>query len=156
MDAPAGPERSVVAAGSSSVAKLPAAIDGLDLQQMRLCLGCDDDVMLLILRQFLCDFGAWKAQFDQAGHAQDLEAQRRLVHTLKGTAANVGAGQLQATAQALEHALHDGSGPTAGLLQECDQALQRVLTALSQQLPPEAPAVLSPLAPEDVRLVMQN
>ena len=135
---------------------LPEVIDGLDLQQMRSRLGCEDDVLLAILRQFLLDFGAWREHFDLEQQAQHTDAMVRLVHTLKGTAANVCANQVQAAALALETALRQGAGQTAGLVQDCDAALQRVLTALRQQLPPEEAPEPDQLAPSQALLVVQE
>ena len=139
-----------------SVGGLPVAIDGLDLPQIRLRLGCDDQVLLEILRQFLCDFGSWRESFELEQRMLNADAMLRLVHTLKGTAANVCANQVQATALALETALRQGVVQVAGLALDCDAALQRVLTALRQQLPPEAGLGLNQMAPTHALLVVQE
>jgi len=143
-------------AGSGSVGGLPAVIDGLDLQQLRLRLGAAYDGMGPVLRQFLLDFGSWREQFDLAQREQDVDAMVRLAHTLKGTAANVCANQVQLAAQVLESALRQGGGQTAGLLQDCDAALQRLLTALRQLIQPEAAQESAPMVPEHAIRVVQE
>lgn len=135
---------------------LPIAIDGLDLPQIRLRLGCDDHVLLAILRQFLCDFGSWREHFELEQRMLNTDAMMRLVHTLKGTAANVCANQVEATALALETALRQGVASVAGLALDCHVALQQVLTALRQQLPPEAGLGLDLMAPTQALLVVQE
>ncbi|KQP22101.1 ATP-binding protein [Pseudorhodoferax sp. Leaf267] len=70
---------------------------------------------------------------------------RRLVHTLKGTAATIGAAGLARHAQAAEAALeHDQADHAAEdiLLQACEDDCQRLITALRQVLapPPQAAA----------------
>lgn len=139
-----------------SAGGLPVAIDGLDLPQIRLRLGCDDQVLLEILRQFLCDFGSWREHFEFEQRRLNTDAMVRLVHTLKGTAANVCADQVQATALALETALRQGGRQVAGLALDCDAALQRVLTALRQQLPSEVGLGLNQTAPTQALLVVQE
>ena len=156
MDSVSGQVRpgDLMAPGNSGV--LPEAIDGLDLPQMRLRLGCEDEVLLAILRQFLLDFGAWREHFDLEQQAQNTDAMVRLVHTLKGTAANVCASQVHAAALALETALRQGAGQAADLVQDCDAALQRILTALRQQLPSEKAPGSDQMAPAQALLVVQE
>lgn len=139
-----------------SAGGLPAAIDGLDLQQMRSRLGCEDEILLAILRQFACDFDAWRGQFDLEQQAQNTDAMVRLAHTLKGTAANVCANEVQAAALALETALRQGAGQTAGLVQDCDVALQRVLMALRQHLPSEEAPQSATMPPAQAIQVVQE
>lgn len=135
---------------------LPLMIDGLDLEQMRLRLGGDDEVLQAILRQFLCDFDSWREHFEREQLQLNTDAMLRLVHTLKGTAANVCADQVHAAALALETALRHGEAHQAGLVQDCVTALQRVLNALRQQLPPETGSGSSPMAPAQALLVVQE
>ncbi|MYZ54054.1 Hpt domain-containing protein [Malikia spinosa] len=156
MDSVARPVRSENLMAPDSAGTLPVAIDGLDLPQMRLRLGCDDQVLLKILRQFLCDFGSWWESFEIERKMLNTDAMMHLVHTLKGTAANVCANQVQATALALETALRQGVGQVAGLALDCDVALQQVLTALRRQLPPEAGPGLNQMAPTQALLVVQE
>lgn len=156
MDSVARPVRSENLMTPDSAGILPVAIDGLDLPQMRLRLGCDDQVLLEILRQFLCDFGSWWESFEIEQKMLNTDAMMHLVHTLKGTAANVCANQVQATALALETALRQGVGQVAGLALDCDVALQQVLTALRRQLPPEAGPGLNQMAPTQALLVVQE
>ena len=156
MDSVGRPVRSENLMVPESAGALPVAIDGLDLPQIRLRLGCDDQVLLAILRQFLCDFGSWREHFELEQRMLNTDAMMHLVHTLKGTAANVCANQVQATALALETALRQGVGQVAGLALDCDVALQRVLTALRHQLPPEAGPGLNQMAPTQALLVVQE
>lgn len=135
---------------------LPLMIDGLDLEQMRLRLGGDDEVLLAILRQFLCDFDSWQASFELERRQLNTGAMLRLVHTLKGTAANVCADQVHVAALALETALRQGEGLKAGLVRDCEAALQQVLNALRQQLPPEPGSGSCPIAPDQALLVVQE
>lgn len=135
---------------------LPAAIDGLDLDQMRSRLGCEDDVLMIVLRQFLSDFSAWRDHFELQQREHNIEAMMRMAHTLKGTAANVCANQVQEAALALETALRQGVQQTAGLVQACDDALRRVLGALRQALPPETQAQPDQMLPAQALAVVQD
>ena len=68
---------------------------------------------------------------------------RRLVHTLKGTAATIGADALAGLAQAAETALERDTEDAANeerLLGHCEQACDSLVAALRQVLVPPAPA----------------
>ncbi len=66
----------------------------------------------------------------------------RLAHTLKGTAANVGATRVRETAAALEMALKEGAAPerVEAQLADCLDAVQAAQAALQAALPAPPPA----------------
>ena len=63
----------------------------------------------------------------------------RAMHTLKGTAATIGATPLADLAQAVEHAMGQGATPQVlePLLQPLDEACKALVAALQRALPPE-------------------
>jgi len=67
---------------------------------------------------FVHDFAQASAEIGEALARGDLSATRFKVHTLKGVAANLAAGSLQAAAARLEDALQAGEGQQAEPLVE--------------------------------------
>ncbi|WP_457425567.1 PAS domain S-box protein [Roseateles sp. P5_E7] len=86
-----------------------------------------------LYRRLLLKFNAGQARFDEqfaaARSGADPSAAQRLAHTLKGTAGNIGAVELQAAAGRLEAACQPGHEPA-----EADEPLAQVLQALAPVL----------------------
>ena len=133
---------------------LPEVIAGLNMANVRARLGRDDAVLITIFRQFLRDFSAWPDRFGEALRQRNTEAMIRLVHTLKGTAANVGAVDVEASALLLENALRNGEIAVEPLLHACEQELQKVLDALRFTLPEEAHTDPQAMTPDEVHQVV--
>ncbi|MEO5342717.1 MAG: ATP-binding protein [Gammaproteobacteria bacterium SHHR-1] len=87
-----------------------------------------------LLRLFVETKKDFAEEFNSARAAQDQAAATRAAHSLKGVAANIGALQLSATAEALEQACREQSEDIeAHFARTCEQ-LQPVLQGLTQAL----------------------
>ncbi|WP_211354068.1 hybrid sensor histidine kinase/response regulator [Thiohalocapsa marina] len=84
---------------------------GFDLDATRARLGDDPDLLHMILRSFQQDIADWPAAFNAACEGDEPKVALRLVHTLKGAAANVGATDVNRAAIALEAALAEPATP---------------------------------------------
>jgi len=133
-------------------------LDGFDLAQTLDRFGQDQQLLLSVLRQFLCDFkpDEWAAQFDAACLDGQRTHAQRLAHTLLGVAANVGAVRLHAAAAALDAALKDEEGDPAKLQQyrnDCLDALRAAVAAVQAGLPATNPQLQA--AQQDLAAVEQ-
>jgi HPt (histidine-containing phosphotransfer) domain-containing protein len=81
------------------------------------------------VREEIRHFGA---DFRLSQSSDDSETARRLAHTLKGSAGNIGAGDLWAVARTLELACRNNLAPAEidACLGEVEAELQRVLNVL--------------------------
>jgi HPt (histidine-containing phosphotransfer) domain-containing protein len=87
--------------------KLPESPTRLDLDDMRRRLGADDDLLADLLGLFLEDCPATLSALEKAVQAVDAEGTRRGAHSLKGSASNMSAHAVVASAAALEAAASD-------------------------------------------------
>jgi two-component system, sensor histidine kinase and response regulator len=87
-----------------------------------------------LLVKFRDSQGAFASLFDAALQDPDASAPARAAHTLKGTAGNIGATEVQAAAAALELACHEGAGEAIrkALLDAVVRTLEPVITGLNQ------------------------
>ncbi|QLA83518.1 PAS domain S-box protein [Acidovorax sp. JMULE5] len=85
-----------------------------------------------MLRRFVQGQSSVIAHLEQAVASADVVLAERLAHTLRSVAANIGAQEVSAHAQALEQALRSGAGAemSAGLTATLGAALQPLLTGL--------------------------
>ncbi len=121
----------------------PQDIPGIDLEAgLKRVLG-NKKLYLQLLRDFQKDSENFSAQVSAALGNKDMETVRRLVHTLKGVAGNLGAVGLQENALELESALKESPENIQTQLDATNKALQGVLTTLHQALP----ATTSRIAP---------
>lgn len=92
-----------------------------------------------MLRKFVAGQAAAVQNTRAALSAGQRDDALRAMHTLKGTAATIGATPLADLAQAAEHAIGQGATPDAleALLQPVDGACQILVTALQRALSPE-------------------
>jgi CheY-like chemotaxis protein len=119
------------AAAEDRAAELPEAIAGLDLASGLNRVGGNRKLYRGLLLKLRDDYA--QSVDELAGHleAGRLEDAQRLAHTIKGVAGNVGAGELQAAAAAVEAAIKHGHPETCPpLLEELGAVLGRVVEAL--------------------------
>ncbi|RMF79528.1 MAG: response regulator [Nitrospirae bacterium] len=95
----------------------------LDMDHLRELVGGDDAVLQEILGLFLEDAPRQIAALGEAITRGDWEEVRRLAHTLKGSASNVGAEPLRQAAWHLEQGAGEGA---EALLDRCQAELARV------------------------------
>ena len=120
---------------------LPHPIEGLDtVQGLKRCVGKVDFYRHMLVR-FARLQGDAAQRIGEAVAAQRWQEAQRLAHTLKGVAGNLGAVQVQNTADTLEHALYDtkADGQPARLdapLQALTGAMASLLAQLNPMLAP--------------------
>ena len=97
-----------------------------------------------MLSKFRASYAAADKEIAKALAGGNAVEARRIAHSVKGVAGNVGATQLQERAAALERAVADEAEP-AEALAGFGEALADALEAIGKRLPPEdAPAVAPP------------
>lgn len=111
----------------------PAPLDPLDARTLRQLkdLGGDDDPDFLpsVMRAFLAHLTGAVRDVAAAARAGDAPAVKRVAHSLKGGAGNVGARGLSTSCAAMEAAALGGAdlaGPLAALLAEAERVRARV------------------------------
>jgi HPt (histidine-containing phosphotransfer) domain-containing protein len=114
-------------------AELPECLDGIDIVAgLATCMGRHELYLRLLckFRDAQVDFAE---QFKAALAGPDASAAARLAHSLRGTAANIGAKAVAQAATALEQACHAGEpAPVVEqLASEVDRCLLPALTALA-------------------------
>jgi signal transduction histidine kinase/DNA-binding response OmpR family regulator/HPt (histidine-containing phosphotransfer) domain-containing protein len=133
--APAAPSQAVTAA-DLSLPDLPGIdmADGLSRMMGR------KDLYLSILRKFAASNRQAAEQARAALAQDDSDSARRLAHTVKGLAGNIGAKALQEAARELEDLLSQSAAAPgmAERLERFEAALQSVIQALDAQLPAES------------------
>ena len=111
---------------------LPAKLPGIDIQEALNNLNLDNDTFKRILEGFLRNNqdtrNKIRDDFDKNNWAELL----RLAHNLKGSGANIGAGNLHRTAEALEKACKDKktAGVISPLVDSVETALNQVLQSI--------------------------
>ncbi len=121
------------ARGSGAWPPLPGVDTAAGLQ-----VAAGDEVLYRrLLDRFRLDGGRFLDRIREALDANDTGTAQRHAHTLKGTAATLGAGELSAAAAALEQGLREGGGEERirELLQRVRQSLQRVIDGLAGLAP---------------------
>jgi two-component system sensor histidine kinase/response regulator len=143
---PAGPASGP--AKSDAGPGLPVA-PGLDSAQGLRRVAGNSKLYVRLLGQFADGQGDTARQFARAMAAGDAELAQRLAHTVRGSAANLGAVTVAAAAGALEKAVRDGADRASlDLLQErLETTLGALVTALRASLPAEESAEAPPPAP---------
>ncbi len=129
--------------------------DGLDR------LGGDLDLYLSLLCKFVENQAGSGEQIQNALDGQDLETARRLVHTAKGVAGNMGAEALFKSASLLDNALRQEDIPKArNLMPDFNHALTLVIqgieTCLSNQRPKEPEDTESKASPETIKQLLSG
>jgi len=135
------PSRSTMMTGPSAVAQpagvpaqgLPERIDGIEIAEALANLQLDPPVYRRILDNFCHNHRKAATEMQAALAAGDRQRLLLLAHTLKGSAANIGANRLKAAALALENAARDHRGMDpipAGLIEAVQDELARVCRAI--------------------------
>ncbi len=116
----------------ASPTPIPTALpvlDGIDTARGLFHVG-DADLYHMILSGFPAEFSHTMESIVAAVAEHDYPRARRLAHSLKSAAATIGAGELSASAKALEGYYADGQhDPSA--FEACSAVFQRILSALA-------------------------
>jgi HPt (histidine-containing phosphotransfer) domain-containing protein len=144
------PADTVVTAEAAGIAE--ADLDGLDSADGLRRVGGNNRLYVKLLRQFASQQADVVGKIRAALATNDCESATRLAHTLKGVAGNLGAGPVQAAADAVEMLLRGGSSADATkpaleqLAAVLDPLLGRLRAALevSTTAAAAAPAVAAP------------
>ena len=122
-------QANVIAEGNmpSSSAQLP----GLDMARGLAQAGGNKKIYFSVLAKFLSNYASSVDDIRGALADNDTQTSRRLLHTLKGVAGNIGAHRLHDAAQALEDSRDAGS--IEGELHTLEESLQEVLTSIASQ-----------------------
>ena len=118
-------------------------IAGVNVSQgLLLCAG-NRKLYVSLLRKFVASLGAIPRQVRDALAVSDVDLASRIVHTLKGTAANLGAAHCRDLSSTLEAALHRGAVATelGPLLESLELHLAELVVAINQVLPTEMESV---------------
>jgi two-component system sensor histidine kinase/response regulator len=114
------------------------ALPGIDMERTLQMLEIDNAAFIRILRGFHAHNQDIVEKLKLAREDSDLELMRQLSHGLKGSAANIGAAELSAAAQAIEEACTGefaaDAGPThlEGLIDDVAAALNQVLSSIQR------------------------
>ncbi|MCD4841774.1 MAG: response regulator [Methanosarcinales archaeon] len=108
---------------------LPEGLPGINIQEALSVLNIDKDVFKHILIGFLKNNKESANKLRNAFDKKDWESLVQLVHSLKGSAGNIGADKLYKAAQELETVSREGA-PISALLDRMETALNQVLDSL--------------------------
>ncbi|MFZ1986240.1 MAG: response regulator [Desulfatitalea sp.] len=146
-DEQAPADQEITEDGLPRAGMLPAGLPGIDIRQTLAALNLDKATFTRILTGFLADNRDTVEKLKQASADCDLETMRQLAHSLKGSAANIGANDLRSAANAFEDESLEGFLTDAqrsrleGLIQNVASALNQVLQSIRSL---EAPVPAEP------------
>ena len=126
-----------IADDDNKPAALPSRIAGLDVKDGLQRLGQNISLYQRLLRQFTEDYKGVGEQVAEAYRQGDHERTRKLLHNIKGVAANLGAVTLQAAAAELEKGLSEEQGEV--LLGRFAARLEETITGIHDYLRETAP-----------------
>jgi phosphate/phosphite/phosphonate ABC transporter binding protein len=111
---------------------LPAKLPGIDIQEALNNLNLDNDTFKRILEGFLRNNQDTRNKIRDAFDKNDWAVLLRLAHNLKGSGANIGAGNLHRSVEALEKACKDKktAGVISPLVDSVETALNQVLGSI--------------------------
>jgi len=112
---------------------LPDKLPGIDIGRTLMEMGLNDATLTHILVGFLAANRDTAGKIRQAFSDNDPELMGQLAHSLRGSAANIGAADLSMAAQALEEACYKNSA-TGGELSDLDGKVATLEAALGQVL----------------------
>jgi HPt (histidine-containing phosphotransfer) domain-containing protein len=101
------------ASAESSASCSPASIQGFDMRRLDEIVDGDQDVLRGLLRSFHDDNAGAANAMATCLATQSKEDALRMAHTIRGSAANLGANRLSRSAQALEQLLRAGAAVEA-------------------------------------------
>ncbi len=131
-------------APAPEVAVLEHPVAGLDTAQGLRRAMHKKSLYLSLLARFSSSQRGLAQQVTQALAEGDHVRAQRIAHSLKGSAGNIGAGELQRAAGLLEAAIEVGAAEVPVLVADVAAQLAALVDALDAQLPP--PAAAAPLA----------
>jgi CheY-like chemotaxis protein len=126
---------------------------GIDVDTALIRLGGNERLLRGVAAEFARDYAGCAATLRRNVAAGDLEAARRLVHTVKGVAGNIAADGLAQAAREVEAALLGGEAPPDATLDAFAAALGRA-TAAATRLAPPAAAGAAAAAPVSWRFLL--
>ncbi len=109
---------------------LPENLPGIDMAAGLKRISGNQKLYRNLLQSFCRDNEQTVAQIRQALDGKDMDTARRLAHTVKGVAGNIGAMDIFEAAQVLEHGIANGDTSVTTLLDHVDKVLQPVLASL--------------------------
>lgn len=123
-------------------ARLPANLEGFDLDLGRQYVDGDDAFYLTLLSAFRVELsGGFAGVLEQLESGGDAVAAGRMLHSLKGVAATVGAVRLSAIATDIDCALRQGQPVSGEMRRELEDALDQAVSQLERlELPPSETA----------------
>ena len=158
MAAESGAAADFAVAGESTETRLPDTMPGINISASLASLNIDGATLLRIMTGFLADNRQTMQHLRQALADDDLDALRQLAHSLKGSAANIGADDLSQAAFALEDACRQAAagdnersalGPlienVVTALDPVLQSIQDLETSIDDRQVREAPATTQSL-----------
>ena len=115
-------------------AELPLRIPGIDVGSVLRATGLNWKTFQDVLNGFYQDNRKTVATIQQAIDTDDRDALQHLAHSLKGSAGNIGAGELREAADALERGCigYLSANDIAGLGRNLQQEIGRLLTVLQE------------------------
>ncbi|QLI80428.1 response regulator [Chitinibacter fontanus] len=131
---------------SLAQAGTPITVEGIEYSQALKRVNGKAHVLHDLLRDFGARYGDTWQSLRSAQELADWSQFKHLAHTLKGVAANLGMTEVQSIATQLEQLAGEGAvakGRHEPLLEQLEQALQRVCRSIEQLLPPMNAAALS-------------
>ncbi|MBF0309177.1 MAG: response regulator [Magnetococcales bacterium] len=147
-DHPPSPRRPAPDDGSTL---LPVHLEGIQIAEGLARLQGKKGLYAKLLMEFFNKYRHCALEIRQGIAQGDAESTERLVHTIKGTSATLGARNLFQASSALDAHLKQGIGEgTESVLQDFESALQQVLTSLSTL--PEPPPLETLPAPAQKKL----
>jgi HPt (histidine-containing phosphotransfer) domain-containing protein len=112
---------------------LPEILPGIDMDAgLKVVMG-NRGLFRKLLQEFSQDYKSSAAVLRQSLEDGDLKEAGRLVHTLKGVSANIGARELHEAAKALEHGIRNAAGDLQPWeVDRFEQALDQTLWSIGQ------------------------
>jgi two-component system sensor histidine kinase/response regulator len=141
---------------------LPDAISGVDLHEGLNRVGGNEQLYRKLLIKLRDDYAGAESEIRAALREGEIQEARRLAHSIKGVAGNVGAKPLQLAAADLESAVKNGAGgATMDKLSAFGQTLAQTASALEALGPAESaqaePAHAGPVSsPEELSSSLRN
>ncbi len=110
---------------------LPEKIEGIDLEDGLMRVGGNEKLYRSLLMKVRDEYANTDQGIKDLLQSEKTGEAERLAHTVKGVAGNVGAGQLQEVAAALEHAIKEGKADSyEEKISAFGEVLKNIITAL--------------------------
>ncbi len=145
-----------------TIPPVPAArIPGIDVESVLQSTGLTSQTFQAILDGFCRDNLQTAVTLQQALDEKDLQTLQHLAHSLKGSAANIGAGELREAAGALEQSCNRSTpdGEIAGLCRELQEELTRIISVVLSEQKEVAPLRkkdIASISTEDIIRLLQT